>query len=86
MFVIGLIFVWFLMVDPWNRTFENFKNFFAYMCVLYFPIWIGLFAQESGDEYPKLAKFLNNKLVVYALLIIWFIAVIVGMNFLKMNN
>ena len=56
------------------------------MCVLYFPIWIGLFAQESGDEYPKLAKFLNNKLVVYALLIIWFIAVIVGMNFLKMNN
>lgn len=86
LFVSGLIAVWFLMMDPWNRTFENFKNVFAYMCVLYFPFWLGIFAQERSDEYPRLSKLLNNKLLVYVLVIVWLIAVIVGLNFFKINN
>ena len=83
LFVSGLIAVWFLMMDPWNRTFENFKNMFAYMCVLYFPLWLGILAQERSDEYPRLSRFLNNKLVVTILLIIWFLAAIGGINYFK---
>ena len=84
-FVGGLIYVWFIMMDSWNRTLENFLTTLAFMSVLYFPIWIATLGEERANHFPKLSRFINNKIGAAIVIVIWLIAAFMSVDFFKIK-
>mgnify|MGYP001261469485 CR=1 FL=1 len=85
LFLGGLLGFWIYLIKPWNRTLDNFINLFAMMCILYFPIWLGTLGEERAENFPRLAKYMNDKIVVSLIIIIWIITAIFGLSLIEFD-
>ncbi len=55
------------------------------MCILYFPIWLGTLGEERAENFPRLAKYMNDKIVVSLIIIIWIITAIFGLSLIEFD-
>ena len=55
------------------------------MCILYFPIWLVTLGEERAENFPRLAKYMNDKIVVSLIIIIWIIAAIFGFSYIDFD-
>ena len=85
LFLGGILGCWVYLLNPNDRTFYNFINLFAMMSILYFPLWLGALGEERAENFPRLTKYLNDKFVASLIIIIWIIAAIFGLSFIKFD-
>ena len=51
-FYISFLFMWFLAIPEWNRTWETFQNAFIFMVVCFYPFYVGM-----DDEDGRFTNF-----------------------------
>ena len=55
------------------------------MIILYFPIWLATLGEERTENFPRLAKYMNDKIVVSLIIIIWIITAIFGLSLIEFD-
>ena len=77
MFYACLFGIWFLYIDEWNRTWENFQSYLVFMVAGFSIFYLAL--DEGDGRFIKFYKWHKNlniwlgRLVVFIILISWFV-------------